>query len=204
MQNVIKIITIPADGGKFNDETHLENFTKYLFSLSKNHPKSDLTQLNTLCFDGNEGANTQPNKYKSMFKKHMKANKIKVSELTYDLNYFVYLFFNKGVLYTNLVEKNKEGKLQMAVDEGTFEIAEMTKKGSKKEIIELFESLLDEAELIYTLQDAPGNVRVQADAYLRQYLEIETGIKGFMSVSHADQGLYHIHRIIRKEREAYA
>ncbi|MCG6268576.1 hypothetical protein [Vibrio furnissii] len=187
------------NGGKFSDNKHRENFTNYLFNKSKGHPENELSTLNMIHYGDTTLLNDDGAKHKREFNKWFKANGYDDTNTIYDLHYMIYFVVanNGKKIYTNFFGVHGDELIRNFPNELFMIIAE-DYNYSKQELVNVVDKYCKNADVIYSLDSIPDKLRFHIEHQFINHIEEQTGKKTILSVSHADQDLFHIHRIITR------
>lgn len=195
------IIPIKPEPAYFNNESHLNNFVRYLFSETQKHPTTDKTKKNYYKFSDKEGFLENNTSTKKSFTSKAKLNEIGHDNLYNELTYFYFSFTIGKTLVSNFMRYD-DVKDEIIVDNGIFGIAggeyEMNKKiyHDSEPLEKLVNEQIQECEKIVHFDDVSDKIREQIEKTILKYI----GKSGIISISHNDQedNLYHVHQIYER------
>lgn len=205
LNNKIKtnIFLISNDKMSFTDERHLINFSKYLFSDSLKHQVNTDTMLNTYYLNKNFNNPIKVNPLSTdFFVKSVKNSKDKISSLSMDLNYVLFIIELGDYVISNLFETDDDGNSTICIpDELISYILETYFDSDKRRFLNLLDSAVAEDKTFVNFEkiQKDDEVRLLIDKLIHKHLDKEIPtLETLISISHQDQeSIYHIHRIIK-------
>lgn len=192
-----KLFLIPSDGGKFSNDKHKDNFIKYLFSRTGSHSETDKTKFNVIQYNNKILLNDKPTKHKKDFINWFDDNGYKTKNTQFDLTYVLFFIYLDNIIYTNFFERNGDD-LYCLVDDEIAGLIEHYYSVKFQDLIPMIEQCFDASKTVYTLHEAPEHIRLKIDSKINAQIVALTGVEPIFTISHADQGLYHLHRIIER------
>lgn len=192
------IHTLSTEKQNLTDQSHLDNFIKYLFSKSNKHQENSLTQHNAFLYRGHSETVSRFNRDASSssraFTKALKASGLTYSDFTMTVHYVVYAFLKNDKLYTNMFRQLENGKVEPCLDQHTFQhITDQHYNGDKERFESEIDELLDDARKVKHFDICNETVK---DAITKCYIRKEFTNNTFLAITHVDQDdLYHIHTL---------
>ena len=210
LKNRVYAFTIPVEEQYFSNKNHLINFEKYLFSMSNSHKESNETK-NNLYFT-NIPINTQhtfninPNTNIKSYRSKTREDRKNHEDLTMDLHYIYFVAIYNGKMITNMLEEfEHEGK--MVIGNGIYpdfedEIYSRFKK-NKELYFDWFDGIIEkvgqENVVLFSNRKEEERVFIERKLHKNLYKNFTPFNKKILiSISHNDQDLYHIHRILKE------
>ena len=176
-------------------DSHLINFTKYLFSQSNSHQPNDFTCMNWFVSNGRpQFIGVTPKDQLSSFLALMKSKPY--SRYINSLNYPLYVFRNGKTLITNIFTLSQDENVLSIwdhihlTDEQLQEVLDFAKNEEFDRTIELHE--VTDSVLLFSLEDAIH----QKAHFTNRENDLEKQFNLLISISHHDQDEYHIHRLL--------
>jgi hypothetical protein len=169
MEKTIYILEVGNQN--FSDESHVMNFSRYLFSQTQKHSKNDSTKYNSFIVDGKKIKN--------------------------DLQYIYYIFKIDNIVISNFISKI-DGELNIISDEESLKmIIKKYYKGNENLLNKELEVLDNDKYEILDLPEIDNESRILFDEYIHSFVDEKIKKnKLIISMSHTDQeSPYHIHRI---------
>ena len=193
---------LKAEALKFQSETHLFNFTNYLFSQSKAHKINEDNIKNTFFYNENykQAYNlTNPKQALDYFKKTFQTESENYKQLKTDLYYPFFALTVNNITVTNLFYK-KDNKI----------IPKITPEDEKSIIYYIYDQ--DSEKYLQNIQTIKNsnfqdfdnlkdlNIRNEIEKIInKQILKEKNEHKVLFSISHNDQDtMYYIHSIIKQ------
>jgi hypothetical protein len=194
MEKTIYILEVGNQN--FSDESHVMNFSRYLFSQTQKHSKNDSTKYNSFIVDGKinyvENGKNDLKDFISKKQKDFSNKKIKN-----DLQYIYYIFKIDNIVISNFISKI-DGELNIISDEESLKmIIKKYYKGNENLLNKELEVLDNDKYEILDLPEIDNESRILFDEYIHSFVDEKIKKnKLIISMSHTDQeSPYHIHRI---------
>lgn len=186
----------------FADMKHVNNFGRYLFSLTGKHPKNDRTKNNYgVSFDQGRvsegGFVTSPSADFDAFKASHLKGFTRAAQLVNDLIYVMFVIEVDGILTSNVL-MHVGDELQTSMDEETINTFADAVFGGQKGFNEFLEQLHEIGTKVIAYEDVTQEVREKVERRLHQQFRNDEPADVVFSISHTDQdSMYHLHRILR-------
>lgn len=204
------IMSIPFGTHAFNDANHVNNFLRYLFSITKNHPTRETTSFNMVAeFDLVDGKsvmrktymNDNPNGFFQSYKRRMFADISDPAVFMDDGFYVSFVVAAGDRVFSNIVTGRRvdDGTIRVKPIEGGFYDDALEALGRYEKLNAVFSKALGSADEILPVENATPDEREQIERKIHANLTEGVGGRVVLSVSHWDQPThsphYHIHRI---------
>ena len=208
--NLIYIIKTEAQG--FSDKAHLNNFIKYLFSMSREHRESEATKTNFyLSQDRSDETlskygfiNDSQKKYSRFINKFSDVLN-NPQNLKNDLFYIGFIIHIEQRIIGNVFKRTNKGShtLEMDLPASVRDlIVQEHFANSDEDYFERMGDAIDDALEYVHFDDASEMERFTVEKMLHAEVSKKFEEKGvLLSISHNDQeqSLYHAHRLILNE-----
>lgn len=192
------IFSISGTPLNIKDKQHLNNFSSYLFSTSQNHKSNKDTDHNNYHYvvDGvsKYGLNTEPSKNKRDFSDAIDNKKITARQLKMNIHYIAFAFKYNNKLISNIFKKDKDGNIELIIDEETFNLIVSNNFGGDPDKFgDAADEILAGVDVFYFFDDVKPDLK---DAVTKKILKNFINDKTLIAITHIDQkDMYHIHTI---------
>lgn len=199
------VLTIQEGQIKVNNEHHLKNYIKYLFSNSGSHQFNELTPNNSYIVDFDSFEINYVDNSIGSQRKFNSSNKelsFDYEKLNMDISYIFYAFKKDNLIISNILASDGENIGLCIGDDIISHIVHKYCNGDMSVLHNSLEDLVgnNDFERIVTIEELENNkLKETYNRYIHKKLNSELPKNNVISISHLDQeSPYHIHRLFYK------
>ena len=188
----IEIYISQTGSQNFNDQRHLDNFLKYLYSNSKAHQPNQMTKYNCLKdkdgikFIDSQSLQQTKNKIKELFTHSALKNIISYI-------FIVVTYNNKH--YSNFLVNGINGIETKLISKDEMNSFDTTEKSFFEQIKDYLDGNIH--SVLYDLYDLTKEQIMEIEKEVYKYLK-DNEENRVLAVSHHDQEVFHIHEIYKR------